>query len=396
MATENAPMTTTVLPLRHTETDLDHPAPRDPMTATADLPPVLWKPTTVGAIPLEHRVAMAPMTRSRATAEGVPTELAALYYAQRASHALIISEGTQPSPDGQGYLLTPGLHNDDQTAGWRGVTDAVHAGGGRIVVQLMHVGRIAHPENTPHGRQPVAPSAVRPAGAMFTAAGLQEMPEPRALMTSEIDELIDDFRLAARRAIDAGADGVEIHGANGYLVHQFLSSNANQRTDRYGGSVANRIRFAVEVAEAVAQEIGADHTGIRISPGNPFNDLAEHDTEGLYAELIPALGRLDLAYLNLTHPGDEDLAWAIRRAWPTALLLNRPGATIGARAQDVESGLADVITVGVMALANPDLIERLQIGAPLNSPDPSTFYGGGEHGYTDYPALRSQSLTYAA
>jgi N-ethylmaleimide reductase len=366
------------------------------MTTTADLPPVLWKPTTVGAIPLEHRVAMAPMTRSRATADGVPTELAALYYAQRASHALIISEGTQPSADGQGYLLTPGLHDDDQTAGWRGVTEAVHARGGRIVLQLMHVGRIAHPENTPHGRQPVAPSAVQPAGAMFTAAGQQDMPEPRALLNSEIDELIDDFRLAARRAIDAGADGVEIHGANGYLVHQFLSSNANQRTDRYGGSVANRIRFAVEVAEAVAQEIGADRTGIRISPGNPFNDLAEHDTEGLYAALTPALGRLDLAYLNLTHPGDEDLAWAIRRAWPTALLLNRPGATIGARAQDIESGLADVITVGVMALANPDLIERLQIGAPLNIPDPSTFYGGGEHGYTDYPALRPQSLTLAA
>jgi N-ethylmaleimide reductase len=355
----------------------------DPLPATRSL----WNPIDVGDIPLPHRLAMGPMTRDRSTLEGVPTELNATYYAQRASTALIITEGTQPSEDGQGYLLTPGIYTDEQIAGWRGVTDAVHAAGGRIVIQLMHVGRVSHMANTPHGRQPVAPSAVRPAGMMFTASGPQEMPEPRALSNGEVAETVQDYRRAAAAAIAAGADGVEIHGANGYLVHQFLASNANQRTDRYGGSIENRIRFAVEVASAVADEIGAGRTGIRLSPGNPFNDIVEHDAAEIYGALVPALGRLDLAYLHLTHGADEDLPWAIRRDWPSALLLNRPGADIRARAQDVRGGLADVITVSSMTLANPDLVERIKVGAPLNTPDPSTFYGGDERGYTDYPTL---------
>ena len=353
------------------------------MTMTSSL----WKPITLGEIHLEHRLAMAPMTRDRSTPEGVPTELNAEYYAQRASTALIITEGTQPSDDGQGYLLTPGIYTDEQIAGWRDVADAVHEAGGRIVIQLMHVGRISHPSNTPHGRQPVAPSAVKPAGQMFTASGPQEMPEPRNLSEQEIADTVQDFRRAAAAAIAAGADGVEIHGANGYLVQQFLSSNANRRTDRYGGSIPNRIRFAVEVASAVAKEIGSDRTGIRISPGGTFNDIVEEEVPELYGALVAALAPLDLAYLHVLHGGDEDLLRSIRRDWPGPLVLNRGGADIETRAEDVQGGLADVIAVGAMVLANPDLVERVKIGASLNEPDQSTFYGGDERGYTDYPTL---------
>ncbi|MFI0237830.1 alkene reductase [Streptomyces sp. NPDC016845] len=346
----------------------------------------LWQPVRAGSIRLPHRLAMAPMTRSRSTPEGVPTELNAEYYAQRASMALIITEGTQPSPDGQGYSLTPGIHSPEQVSGWRKVADAVHAAGGRIVVQLMHTGRIAHPDNTPHARRPVAPSAVRPAGLMYTAAGPQEMPEPRALSTDEVTATVDDFRRAAAYAVEAGADGVEIHGANGYLVHQFLSGNANERTDRYGGSVAHRIRFAVDVASAIADEIGADRTGIRLSPGNAYNDIREDDTHELYPALVRALASLDLAYLHLMHTGDEELLRALRSLWPGTLVLNRAGAELDARVKDVADGLADVVTVGATALANPDLVDRIRSGAPLNTPDPATFYGGGAGGYTDYPA----------
>ncbi|WP_371660768.1 alkene reductase [Streptomyces sp. NBC_00280] len=347
---------------------------------------VLWNPTTVGEISLPHRLAMAPMTRNRSTPGGVPTELNAEYYVQRASHALIITEGTQPNADGQGYLLTPGIYSEEHITGWRKVTDAVHKADGRIIIQLMHAGRMSHPDNTPHHRQPVAPSPVQPAGEMFTATGLQEMPIPRELSTEEVATTVDDFRRAAAAAIAAGADGVEIHGANGYLVHQFLADNTNQRTDRYGGSVDNRIRFAVEVATAVAEEIGASRTGLRISPGNPFNDIAESDTQELYPALVRALAPLDLAYLHIgNHGGDDELLHTLRKLWPSTLVLNRAGTDIATRGKDIEEGIADVITVGTMALANPDLVERVRIGAPLNTPDFATVYGGGEAGYTDYP-----------
>jgi N-ethylmaleimide reductase len=355
----------------------------DLMTTTQSL----WSPVDVGAIRLPHRLAMAPMTRDRSTRKGVPTELNAEYYAQRASTALIITEGTQPSEDGQGYLLTPGIYSDEQVAGWRRVTDAVHAAGGRIVIQLMHAGRVAHPANTPHGRQPVAPSAVAPKGQIFTAEGMKDMPEPRALSTEEVQRTVADFAAAAAAAIRAGADGVEIHAANGYLLHQFLSSNANQREDRYGGSIENRIRLVVEVAAAVAAEIGPERTGLQISPGNGFNDIDEADTAALYRALVTALAPLGLAYLNIAHQGDEELLAALRRLWPGTLVLNRAGADIGRRVQDIADGIADVITVGRPVLANPDLVERVRAGAPLNEADPATFYGGAEHGYTDYPAL---------
>ncbi|WP_371575470.1 alkene reductase [Streptomyces sp. NBC_01314] len=345
----------------------------------------LWNPIVAGEIPLPHRLAMAPLTRNRSTLNGAPTELNAEYYAQRASHAFIITEGTQPSADGQGYPLTPGIYTEEHIAGWRKVTDAVHKADGRIVIQLMHAGRMSHPDNTPHHRQPVAPSPVQPAGEMFTASGLQEMPVPRELSTEEVAAVVDDFRRAAAAAIAAGADGVEIHGANGYLVHQFLSTNTNQRTDSYGGSIENRIRFAVEVATAVADEIGAGRTGIRISPATPFNDMAESDTHELYPALVRALAPLDLAYLHILHGGDDELLHTLRKLWPTTLVLNRAGTDIATRAKDVEDGIADVITVGTLALANPDLVERVRADAPLNTPDPDTFYGGGAAGYTDYP-----------
>lgn len=354
-----------------------------------DATEILWNPVTAGDLHLPNRLAMAPMTRDRSRADGVPTPSNATYYAQRASLALVITEGTQPSEDGQGYLLTPGVHNDHQVEGWREVTSAVHHAGGRVVIQLMHVGRVAHPTNTPHGRQPVAPSPAVAEGAMFTMTGPQPMPVPRALSLEEVSGVVQEFRQAAAAAVAAGADGVEIHAANGYLVHQFLSSNANQRSDVYGGSVANRIRFAVEVARAVADEIGPGRTGIRISPGNPFNDIVESDTAELYRALVSALAPLGLAYLHILQLADEDLLSTLRAVWPGVLMLNRPGADLATRVADLAAGRADVISVGTMALANPDLVERVRTGAQLNQPDPASFYGGTDAGYLDYATLQA-------
>ncbi|WP_308465381.1 alkene reductase [Rathayibacter soli] len=355
----------------------------------------LWQPTRVGDLQLPHRLAMAPMTRDRSHANGAPSQLNVRYYAQRASMALIITEGTQPSEDGQGYLLTPGIYTDEHIDGWRNVTDAVHEAGGRIVIQLMHVGRVSHPQNTPHGRQPVAPSAVAPAGSMFTSTGMQPIPEPRELSSTEVRGIVEEFRHAARTAIAAGADGVEIHAANGYLLQQFLSSNANRRTDEYGGSIANRIRLSVEVAAAVAEEIGAGRTGIRVSPGSTLGDIVEDDVDELYSALIRALAPLDLAYLHIAS-NDDAVLRNVRGLWPGTLLLNRAGSDLSARVRDVEEGLADVVTVGSLVLANPDLVDRLTLGAPLNTPDRSTFYGGDERGYLDYPTLGLTPVEQAA
>lgn len=349
----------------------------------------LWKPLRLGRLTLPNRLVMAAMTRSRATPKGVPGELSALYYAQRASMGLIVAEGTQPSDNGQGYLLTPGIYTEAQIAGWKRVTNRVRAAGGRMFIQLMHVGRIAHPANTPHGRQPIGPSAVRPAGKMFTAQGPLDMPEPRAMTADDIVSTIREYRHAAASAIAAGAEGVELHGANGYLIHQFLSVNANRRVDEYGGSIENRMRFAVELAAEVAEEIGADRVGIRISPGNPFNDIVEDDTVALYHELVQRLARLRLGYLHIVHNGDEELLRWIRGAWPTTLIVNRPGRPREEISRDVDAGLADAASVATFALANPDLVARLRTGAPLNEPDKLAFYGGDARGYTDYPTLET-------
>jgi N-ethylmaleimide reductase len=353
----------------------------------------LLESVTIGRIVAKNRLAMAPMTRNRSTPQGVPTDANATYYAQRASFGLIVTEGTQPSADGQGYALTPGMYTDDQVRAWRIVTDRVHDAGGRIYVQLMHVGRISHPANTPHGRQAVAPSAVRAAGQMHTSAGPQDFPEPRALSVGEIAQTVRDFRHAAACAIEAGADGVEIHAANGYLPHQFLSQNANQRTDAYGGSIENRVRFTIEVAAAAAHEIGPDRVGIHISPGNTFNDIVEGDTTALYRSLITQLVPLNMAFLSLVHAGDEELLRWIRRVWQTALLVNRQNRPRSEISVDVDDDFADMASVGRFALANPDLALRLQRDAPLNEPDVNTFYSSGEHGYTDYPTLDAVAST---
>lgn len=350
----------------------------------------LWQPITVGRMHLPHRLALAPMTRNRAQPDGTPGELAAEYYAQRASLGLLITEGTQPSADGQGYLLSPGIHTPAHVAGWRNVAEAVHAAGGHLVLQLMHAGRLGHPDNTPHHRLPVGPSAVSAGQRIPTPTGMQETPVPRALEAAEIPRVIDEFRRAAACAIEAGADAVEVHAANGYLLHQFLSPDANRRTDDYGGSVENRARLTVEVTRAVAQEIGADRTGIRVSPGFGLGGLDEGDAEAVrtqYLHLTRQLAQMDLAYLHVHHRGDDDLLHAIRAVWPTALLVVRKDRSRDRIAADIEAGLADMAPLGRFALANPDVVERLQEDAPFNEIDKTTIYGGTAVGYTDYPAL---------
>src|SRR5580692_7810021 len=272
-----------------------------------------FTPVRLGRHTLPNRLVMAPMTRSRAKVDGTPGDLAAEYYSQRASVGLIVTEGTQPSDDGQGYLTTPGIYTPAHVAGWKKVTAAVHDKGGRIFIQIMHAGRMSHPDNTPHHRQAVAPSAIAPGSQMFTATGMQDIPVPRAMTTEEVRRTVADFRRAARYAIEAGADGVEIHGANGYLVQQFLNTAANQRDDAYGKSIAGRIRFAIEVATAIAAEIGADRTAIRLSPGFTMNGIDE-GAEGpdLYRYLVAELDKLGLAYLHLLHTGNEQLVRDIR------------------------------------------------------------------------------------
>ncbi|HKT66181.1 MAG TPA: alkene reductase [Burkholderia sp.] len=350
--------------------------------------PQLFAPVRVGRYTLDNRLVMAPMTRSRAAFDGTPGARAAEYYAQRAGLGLIVTEGTQPSDDGQGYLATPGIYTDAHVAGWQRISDDVHARGGRLFIQLMHVGRMSHPDNTPHHRQAVAPSAVAPGVPMFTATGMQEIPAPRALTTAEVRDTVNDFRFAARRAIEAGADGVEIHGANGYLVQQFFAPNANTRSDAYGGSIENRARFAIEVAEAIADEIGADRTAIRLSPGTTLWGIDE-GTEGpdLYRYLATQLDRLGLAYLHVMHQGNEPLLADLRARWNGTLIVNRPGRTRDAIGTDVATGLADLEAYGQMVLANPDFITRLKTGAPMNDAQRDTFFGGDARGYVDYPAL---------
>ncbi|WP_141679429.1 alkene reductase [Ensifer adhaerens] len=348
----------------------------------------LFNPVRIGRYTLANRLAMAPMTRSRAEFDGTPGTLAAEYYAQRASVGLIVTEGTQPSDDGQGYLTTPGIYTDAHVAGWKKITAAVHERGGHIFFQLMHAGRMSHPDNTPHHRQGVAPSAIAPGSGMFTATGMQDIPTPRALTSEEVRQTVADFRHAARRAIEAGADGVEIHGANAYLVHQFLAPSANTRTDEYGGSIENRARFAIEVAAAIAEEIGADRTAIRLSPGLAMWGIDE-GAEGpdLYRYLVAELDKLGLAYLHIMHAGDEPLLASLRKLWMQPLILNRPGRGRDEIGSDLASGLADLEAYGQMVLANPDFVHRLKADAPMNDADRMTYFGGTAKGYVDYPAL---------
>lgn len=348
----------------------------------------LFDSVRVGRHVLRNRLVMAPMTRSRAQLDGTPGELAAEYYAQRADIGLIVTEGTQPSDDGQGYLTTPGIYTDAHVAGWKKVTSAVREKGGHLFIQLMHAGRMSHPDNTPHHRQGVAPSAISPGTGMFTPTGMQEIPIPRALSTNEIRQTVQDFRHAARRAIEAGADGVEIHGANAYLVQQFFAPSANMRTDEYGGSIENRARFAIEVATAIASEIGADRTAIRLSPGTTMWGIDE-GAEGpdLYRFLVAELDKLGLAYVHIMHQGNEVLLSDIRKLWTRALIVNRPGRPLERVGSDLASGLADLESYGQMVLANPDFVARLTANSTMNEANRTTFFGGDAQGYTDYPHL---------
>ncbi|MFD8535388.1 alkene reductase [Streptomyces rubrogriseus] len=345
----------------------------------------------LGGLTLPNRMVMAPMSRVRAAGGGLATPSMATYYAQRATAGLIVSEGVHPNEVGQSNPGTPGLHTDEQVAAWRPVTAAVHTNGGRIFAQIMHGGRVSHPDTT--GMLPVGPSAVPAVGEVFTPTGPQPVPTPRALETAEVPEQARSYAEAARRAVDAGFDGVELHGANGYLISQFLSSNANLRTDRYGGPVAHRIRFAVEAVSATVEAVGADRTGIRLSPAGTFWGVEETDVLDLYTELLTELSRLGIAYVHLEATADEELLVALRRVWPGTLVMN-PVLPMGPKQtgrEDADHWLglgADLISFGRGFIANPDLVERLRTSLPVAPVDESTYYQGGDAGYLTYPAYQ--------
>ncbi|MCM2471865.1 alkene reductase [Rhizobium sp. CG5] len=362
----------------------------------------LFDPITVGDMQLSSRIAMAPLTRNRSP-KAVPNDLNVTYYEQRASAGLLITEGTPITQQGQGYADVPGLYKKESLDGWKRVTDAVHKAGGKIVTQIWHVGRISHTSLQPDNGQPVAPSPItaKTKTYLIDAEGhgsFAETSEPRALTLDEIPGILEDYRLAARAAIDAGFDGVEIHAANGYLIDQFLRSSSNQRTDAYGGSIENRARLAIEVAETVAKEIGGGRTGIRISPVTPANDVSDPDPQPLFTYLVEKLAPLDLAFIHVIEgatggprdnvPFDWDAlreayrakggkaAWMVNNGYDRAMALDA-----------IASGKADMVAFGRAFIANPDLVARLKQDAPLNQGNRDTYYGGGAPGYTDYPTL---------
>jgi N-ethylmaleimide reductase len=359
----------------------------------------LFDPVRIGAISASNRIVMAPLTRNRADAGQVPSALAATYYAQRAAAGLIVSEATQVSAVGQGYLDTPGIFNADQVAGWRGVTDAVHARGGKIVCQLWHVGRISHVSLQPNGGAPVSSTARAANTKTSTAQGFEEVSAPRALTLEELPGIVAEYRHAARLALDAGFDGVEIHAANGYLLEQFLRDSINDRTDAYGGTRENRVRLPLEVVAAVVAEIGADRTGIRISPVTPANDAGQDsDARGLFEYFIERLAPLQLAFVHVVEgatggPRDnvpfdyEALRRRFKEGNPQGAWIVNNSYTRSMAIDAVAHGRADLVAFGRPFISNPDLVERLRLDAPLAPMNPATLYGGGATGYTDYPTL---------
>jgi len=353
-------------------------------------PRSLFLPYELGDLPLANRAVMAPMTRSRAVEGNVPHPLAATYYAQRASAGLIVTEATQVSPQGVGYIRTPGIHSAEQVAGWKTVTDAVHGRGGKIFLQLWHVGRISHPDFH-DGALPVAPSAIAAQGTVFTAQGPKPMVTPRALTLAEIPGIVEQFRAGAENAKAAGFDGVEIHGANGYLLDQFTRDGTNQRTDAYGGSVENRARLPLEVLDAVVDVWGAGRVGYRISPNGAFNSMSDADPARTFAHLVGELDRRGIGYLHVVDPvadGAKRLSPVLRKIFDGAYIVNG-GFDLAAADAVIASGEADLVAFGVPFLANPDLPERFKRGAALNPPDQATFYAGDAKGYVDYPELVS-------
>ena len=347
--------------------------------------PTLFEPLILGKLSLSNRIVMAPMTRSRANIDGVIGELTATYYAQRASAGLLISEGTIPSAMGKGYVRIPGIYSPDQIVGWKRVTNAVHSAGGHIFLQIMHCGRIAHPQLLPGGAQSVAPSAILPnVKTWIDGVGMVPLETPRALETSEIPSIIEEFRQATVNALAAGFDGVELHAASGYLPMQFLSSSTNHRTDQYGGSAVNRSRFVLEALTAMVSVAGADKVGIKISPAMPFNDLTDENPAETYSTLANAIGGLGIAYLHVAQTALTPDFHAILRPLFTGPYLVGAGLTKESATALLASGQADAAVFGVAFIANPDLPARFASHAPLATPDASTFYTPGAQGYTDY------------
>jgi N-ethylmaleimide reductase len=362
----------------------------------------LFEPVQAGRLSLANRIVMAPLTRNRAPG-AVPTQQMVTYYTQRASAGLLITEGTVVSPEGQGYADVPGIWSDEQIAAWKRVTDSVHAAGGKIVVQLWHVGRVSHTDLQPNGQAPVAPSAIAARTKTYLikdgVGSFVPTSEPRALRLDELAGIVDDFRHAARNAIAAGFDGVEIHGANGYLFDQFLKTGSNHRTDAYGGTIENRARLLLQTMRAVTAEIGGDRTGLRLSPVTPANDVTDSDPQPLFEYVMRALAPMGLAYVHIIEGatgGPREIAdrpfdyvalqSAYREAGGQAAWMVNNGYDLSLAEKAVVNG-ATLVAFGKLFIANPDLVKRLRQGGPFNEPDRATFYGGGEKGYTDYPAL---------
>ena len=354
----------------------------------------LFSPAQLGAISLKNRIVMAPLTRSRAPKEnGVPQPMNVTYYQQRATAGLIVTEATPISAMGHGYPFLPSIYTDEQVAGWKKVVDAVHAKGGKMVLQLWHVGRISHPSLLPNHVLPVAPSAIKPAGQLYTYDGMVDFVEPRALEASELPALVADYAHATQCALDAGFDGVEIHAANGYLLDQFLRDSTNKRTDNYGGSFENRTRLLIDVIKAVVAVAGSDKVGIRLSPVNPFNDISDSNPQALFNYVVTELNQFNLAYLHVIEGdvGGKAQAFdfvALRKLFKNAYMANLGYDKARGNAA-IASGHADVIAYGVPFIANPDLVERYRTDAPLNEANPALFYGGDDKGYTDYPFLKA-------
>jgi N-ethylmaleimide reductase len=357
-------------------------------------PADLFEPTELGHLRLANRIVMAPLTRSRAGADDIPSEMAIEYYVQRATAGLIIAEATQISPQGKGYVLTPGIYSQPQVVAWKKITDAVHAAGGKIFLQLWHVGRISHPSIQLDGALPVAPSAIKPEGQAYTNDGFVPLVTPRALETDEMPGIVQQYRTAAENAKSAGFDGVEIHAANGYLLDQFLRDKTNQRTDAYGGSIENRARLLMEVTKAVVDVWGGNRVGVRISPVSSFGDIADSNPQALFTHVVEALNSFNLVYLHVIEgdtggarePAGSFDPQILRRLFRGQYMANN-GYDLTLALEARASGKADLIAFGRPFIANPDLVRRLQTGAPLAVADPATMYGGGAGGYIDYPAL---------
>lgn len=355
----------------------------------------LFQPLDLGAIAIPNRIIMAPLTRARAGVSRIPNDLMLEHYIQRASAGLIITEATQISEQGAGWQQSPGIHTPEQVEGWQKITEAIHKRGGTIVLQLWHTGRASHPDFQPGDALPVSASAIKPEGEIHTPNGKKPHVTPRSLTLEEIPGVVEQYAIATRNAKLAGFDGVEIHGANGYLIDQFLRDGSNQRTDNYGGSIENRARFLVNVTEAVVKEWSSDRVGVRLSPYNPFNDMRDSDPIATFTYAAAALNSFNLAYLHIMEPlpghflaveGVEKAAPHMRREFNNAIMLNGGyDAQLGAAA--IENDEADAIAYGIPFIANPDLVERFKQGAPLNEADPATFYTHGREGYIDYPAL---------